>query len=311
MVQGLIADSLAPSLRKAYTSAQGTYGRFCHAVGEPMFPASEQLLLLFVADLSQRVVHGTIRSYLATVRHAHLERGLQDPLEGKGRLELALKGVRRQRPRARDTRLPITTPILISIGQSLVKNACEYDQLLIWAACYLSFFGFMRSGELTVPEGTIFDPARHLTPKDIMVDDRVNPTMLKIRLKTSKTDQTREGINLFVGRTWNSLCPVVAMLRYLSARGMDDGPLFHERNGTPLPRRNFVAYIKLAVQQAGMNPAYYSGHSFRIGAATTAASRGISDATIQIMGRWASDSFTRYIRSPEKDLASLSQCLAT
>ena len=108
----------------------------------------------------------------------------------------ACKGVRRQRPRARDV------PILNSVGQSLVKNACEYDQLLIYVGSLLPrVFGFMRSGELTVPEGTIFDPARHLTPKDIMVDDRLNPTMLKIRLKTKKKQikPERVSICLWVG----------------------------------------------------------------------------------------------------------------
>ena len=74
---------------------------------------------------------------------------------------------------------------------------------------------FLQSGELAVPEGSHFDPTIHLTPRDITVDNLQNPTMLKIRLKVSKTDQTRQGINLFVGRTWNSLFPVLALLRYL------------------------------------------------------------------------------------------------
>jgi hypothetical protein len=42
----------------------------------------------------------------------------------------------------------------------------------------------------------------------------------------------------------------------------------------------------------------YKAHSFRIGAATHAASRGYSDQDIQIMGRWHSDAFKKYIRIP-------------
>ena len=82
---------------------------------------------------------------------------------------------------------------------------------------------------------------------------------------------------------------VVAMMKYLAVRGIDEGPLFREANGTPLYRRNLVAHVKLALQQAGLNSSHYAGHSFRIGAATAAASRGINDATIQILGRWASE----------------------
>jgi len=47
----------------------------------------------------------------------------------------------------------------------------------------------MRSGELKLPANTNFDPAFHLTPLDVAVDDVVNLSMLKIKLKASKTDQ--------------------------------------------------------------------------------------------------------------------------
>lgn len=45
----------------------------------------------------------------------------------------------------------------------------------------------------------------------------------------------------------------------------------------------------------GLDPKFYKGHSFRIGAATSAAARGIPLSVIQNMGRWKSDSFMRYI----------------
>ena len=37
-------------------------------------------------------------------------------------------------------------------------------------------------------------------------------------------------------------------------------------------------------------------HSFRIGGASAALAAGASDALVRIMGRWSSDSYTRYIR---------------
>lgn len=268
-------------------------------------------MLLFVADLSQRVTYGTARSYLSAIRHGHLSRGLPDPLVGKVRLDLALKGLKRQRPVRKDKRMPITPSILEVIGQSLVKHASKYDRLLIWAACCIGFFAFMRSGEVTVPEGARFDPTMHLTPRDVAVDSLQEPTMIRIRLKISKTDQARQGIELFVGRTFNSLCPVIAMLKYLEVRGVDDGPLFRRSDGSPLHRDMLVSQVKLALEQAGLDPSHYAGHSFRIGAATTAAACGLSDATIQMLGRWKSDSFMRYIRTPRQELAALSRRLAT
>ena len=174
----------------------------------------------------------------------------------------------------------------------------------------MGFFGFLRSGEFTLPAGTTFNPNLHLTPRDIQVDDIKKPTMLKVHLKSSKIDQERNGLDLFIGQTKNSLCPVVAMLRYLEVRGIDDGPLFREESRILLAKERLVQKVRQALELSGIDSFKYAGHSFRIGAATTAASKGISDAVIQILGRWRSDSFNKYIRTPRYSLAHTSQLLA-
>ena len=60
----------------------------------------------------------------------------------------------------------------------------------------------------------------------------------------------------------------------------------------------------------GMNPSVYSGHSFRIGAATTAHAAGMEDSTIRMLGRWESDAVMRYIQTPAEGLAQLTQQLS-
>ena len=51
----------------------------------------------------------------------------------------------------------------------------------------------------------------------------------------------------------------------------------------------------------------YTGYSFRIGAATTAARVGIPDNMIKTFGRWSSEVYRLYIRSSEDDIARVSK----
>ena len=54
---------------------------------------------------------------------------------------------------------------------------------MLWAAATLCFFGFLRSGEITVPSETVFDEGAHLTFEDVTVDCITNPQMLKVKIK--------------------------------------------------------------------------------------------------------------------------------
>ena len=89
------------------------------------------------------------------------------------------------------------------------------------------------------------------------------------------------------------------------------GPLFRWKDKRALTRDDLVKRLRQVLKEAGIDSSRYSGHSFRIGAATTAAAKGISDSTIQTLGRWASDSFTRYIRMSREDLADISAVITS
>ena len=97
------------------------------------------------------------------------------------------------------------------------------------------------------------------------------------------------GVDIVVGKTGGPLCPVTAVLDYLLARGAGPGPLFRFKNGKPLTRAWLVAHVREALQRAGIDSASYSRHSFRSGAATTAAKIGVEDSTIKMLGRWKSN----------------------
>ena len=136
--------------------------------------------------------------------------------------------------------------------------------------------------------------------------------MLRIHLKVLKTDPFYLGVDMLVGKTSNDLCPIAAMVRYLSLSGGRDGPSFVYEDGKFLTRESLVTRICEALNMSGVDAANYLGHSFRSGATTTALQAGISDAAIQMLGRWRSDAYKRYcnIKIPADQLAAFSERLA-
>ena len=91
---------------------------------------------------------------------------------------------------------------------------------------------------------------------------------------------------VFVGRTDTILCPVAAVLAYLALRKPGEGPLFRFESGQALTRPCLVSAVRKALAEAGLTPEDYTGHSFRIGAATTAVACGVPVDMIMTLGSW-------------------------
>ena len=96
----------------------------------------------------------------------------------------------------------------------------------------------------------------------------------------SKRDQFRQGSQVVLGATGSDLCPVAALLDYLSLRGDVAGPLFIQQNGLPLHWSLFVQKVQVALTATGLTGTNFNSHSFRIGAATAAGVAGVPEATI-------------------------------
>ena len=166
---------------------------------------------------------------------------------------------------------------------------------MFWAAFLTCYFGFMRSGELCSSDSLEFLPSSKLSINDICVDKLQDPQWVRMNLKCSKTDPFGEGASIFILRTRNDLCPVVALLAWLIRRGNSPGPLFRFASGKNLTCDLFVKHLWEAIQAAGIDRTGFSGHSFHSGAATTAANFGVSDAHIKLMGRWKSNAYQKSI----------------
>jgi len=59
---------------------------------------------------------------------------------------------------------------------------------------------------------------------------------------------------------------------------------------------------KTPLTHLGFDSNKYSGHSFRIGAATSCNFNLVQDNMIKTLGRWKSDCYNRYIRTSDEDI---------
>ena len=294
-------QGLASSTRRTYSCAQEKFVNFCIMTGHlspygSPCPASEWTLCLFATFLADSLRHSSIKVYLSAVRSLHVDQGFPDPLENCLRLQRVVRGIKRsQGALPSRPRLPVSSNILRIIYSAI--DLKSFDDVMFWAACLLAYFGFLRSAEFTVPSLSAFNPSVHLSVSDVSVDVPLNPSCLQVFIKASKTDPFRKGCNILIGLGSPPLCAVQAVVSYLARRGQRPGPLFLLENGLPLTRSLVTDRLRAIVLSAGLS-GDFSSHSFRIGAATSAVKAGVPDHLIQVLGRWKSDAYKQYIRTP-------------
>lgn len=308
-------QSITSTTSKTYKSAFDCYCRFVRLSniqdGSSMPPISEDLLMTFATYCCQtlHLSYATIKLYICGIKFQYLVAGLPGPFDAQhslNRLQMVLKGIKRTSMGHKISRLPITMEILnllcINLRQGLFS---PYVNLLMETVCVVAFFAFMRCAEFTCTR--TFDPAANLCMGDI----KFCTSHVDIRLKQSKADPFRKGIHIKLFCMRDRTCPYCLLMRYFSVRkslfpssSSDSTSFFVDSLGQPLTRTEFLSLLKQTLQAAGLSDTAYTGHSFRIGAATSAATANIEDHMIKTMGRWASDSYCRYIKTPISALHS-------
>ena len=301
IIHHLLQQALAPTTRCSYDAAQRRYLLFCTNINTSPLPVNDTLLCCYVASLANE-----------KLRFQIIMSGFGDPdMSSMPVLEYLLKGVKREQakhnPESTHSRLPITPAILRSLRSELYKEPTKWNNIMLWAACCTYFFGFLRSGEITVPSQKDYDSSAHLSSGDVTFNSQHTPSMAQINIKASKTDPFPKGVTICVGRTNNDLCPVAALAAYTTIRGSNEGPFFVLENQAPLTREQFV---KKNSQQQESIPVVTLPWTqlLRIGAATTASAYGVEDSLI--LGRWKSTAYLLYVRVPREKLANLTTVLA-
>ena len=295
-----LQHSLAPSTRTSYNSATRSFTSFAltyHRLGPDgaLLPATEETLMLYATYLSYTLKPQSIKVYLSAIRTWHIEHGLPSPTEDAPQLQALLRGIKRLHGCPADSRLPITPSLLRSFR--LFLNLSYPDHLTLWGAMLVAFFGFLRSNELLA-----------LTRSDLSRTEEG----YDVSIRHSKTDPFRAGAVIRLRPTGDgTLCPVVTLDHLL--RQLPPGPaqpVLQLQGGPKLSRSKLNSLIRDLASRSGIPPGRYSTHSFRIGAATTAAAAGIPEWKIQALGRWASSCYVRYIRLPASETDTVAATLA-
>ena len=74
-------------------------------------------------------------------------------------------------------RLPVTPAILLKVYSVLEHDPSNFDNIMIWATSLVCFFGFLHSGEITIPSVLAYDASTHLNPSDISTDVPSQPRL--------------------------------------------------------------------------------------------------------------------------------------
>jgi hypothetical protein len=294
LTQVLITNSVAVSTQKTYATSIRKLSNFRFIYHLPdTWPVPVKDVLLFIAYCSHHGLSASsLNTYIAGISHTHKTLGLIDPTKSFLVVK-ALEGLRRiQGGQVNDPRAPISIQLLGEIIACL-KYICTnaYEQVLFTAAFSLAFFGLLRVSEFTTPTNKA-SSHRQLLVSDISV----STNMVLLRIRWSKTDQLGLSVTLQIEAQPGIFCPVNNLTKYLKDRpNSGSSNLFIHFNAKPLTKYQFCSVLQKALHFINA-PGHFRSHSFRIGGATYLYNKGVPEERIKVMGRWKSQTYTRYIR---------------
>ncbi len=143
-------------------------------------------------------------------------------------------------------------------------------------------------------------PPQHLLYVQVHFPLVVNHDIIHFNIKTSKTDQLKRGHSIFIFNLPTPIQPYQSIALFL-----------HQRKSQITPDIGSKKNLKIILNRSGIPTKHFSSHSFRIGAATTVAQRGLSEHQIKMLGRWTSHTFKSYVRADLHHIRQAHQSLVS
>ena len=234
----------------------------------------------------------SIISTISVIYYFHKLNGFPDPAKNVMVAKL-LTGAHNLRT-VSDVRLPVTLLILHKLIAALPHVVTSnYKRVMLRAMMILAFRAYLRVGEMVPRSRRMFQDWLQLS--DLALNDDL--ITVSFRHFKHRNKQGPQSLQIDGQRMTDSdIYPAAFLREFLMARGTQVAPLFAYADGFFMLRREFDVLLKRLLVFSGFSAKVFKAHSFRIGAATSAALRGESDAQLRAAGRWASDAFRKYIR---------------
>ena len=282
---------------------------------DPQAPLQQKLAEVDLIELwgwwlvtQQGTNHETAKSYIWTLNSYH-ERATGIALAGGFPLTRAIKmldGLARMRgtPPPRRVRVGVR-PKQVRDLVDITFDLSDPVHANMATAIIVTQAAVARAGETVsnLPRGA-FDSGRLPTRGDVTFERNKSGDLIAavIRLVNSKARgvEARRKSLVRLPMAGNFISPgwMLYHLMFTADPTTDHRtPLFRDpRSNKVITTDQLRASLRAGLQNIGLDPMRYGGHSLRIGAATALAFVGADHGCIKTVGRWNSDAFERYVR---------------
>ena len=272
-----------------------------------VLPASPESLCLFMELMSKTSGYGHCKNVLGGVKYLHACTGYDFPSDSF-ELEETLQGLKRRLKGTPQVALPIDPVILRRMYKHININK-KFD-LAMWCGYLVAFYCLFRKANV-VPKYSKFDPACVLTRSDIEIDEEGHRVLVYVNF--SKTNQYMKQFHVIPIPA--NIDPALDLFRHLKllyslVDASEQSPAFSYSKTKFVDHKSYTVRLKELLSKSGLDPALYSGHSFRRGGASYLYSIGGTTLMVQVLGDWASQVFTRYLHLSLDDRLEAQELIA-
>ena len=286
-----VFNSLSDNAYKTYHAAWTRFTTFMRkklGIKTP-FTQSPQISMYVAYLHSKQLKVSTIRTHLSAIAFMHETSGYPNPTQSFTIRKLLVSYSKSDT--LPNSRKPIDRNLLAKLIKSIKNHSSSYNTALNTCMFTLMYHAALRVSEVCVTPRS----SHTLQYKNVSITKYHHTKCLKVKFTTFKHCHLPTP-PLILHPTRDITCPVTAFVTYSVLRGSSPGPLFRNKNGTPLKRPHLTSTLKQHLQVMGYDPRTYNTHSFRIGKTTDLASQGYSSLQISRIGRWHSNAYQKYIK---------------